>query len=143
MKFNPNVKIEALHRNIKVRSLSSSIERIRTVTDRRPSTNVQDTDFNVDYFKQFDFVMNALDNLGSLSLPLPLPPPPLALAHLQTIERVDARRHVNKMCLAANIPLIESGTSGYRGQVQPIKGNTTDCFDCTGTHLSFITSLHR
>ncbi|GAA6023410.1 hypothetical protein JCM11491_006462 [Sporobolomyces phaffii] len=83
LKFNPNVKITALHRNIK------------------------DTDFNVDYFKSFDFVMNALDNL-------------------------DARRHVNKMCLAANIPLIESGTSGYRGQVQPIKGNTTDCFDCTG-----------
>ncbi|GAA5900786.1 E1 ubiquitin-activating protein UBA2 [Sporobolomyces salmoneus] len=83
LKFNPNVKITALHRNIK------------------------DTDFNVDYFKSFDFVMNALDNL-------------------------DARRHVNKMCLASNIPLIESGTSGYRGQVQPIKGNTTDCFDCTG-----------
>ncbi|GAA6059204.1 hypothetical protein JCM10212_006597 [Sporobolomyces blumeae] len=83
LKFNPNIKITALHRNIK------------------------DTDFNVDYFKSFDFVMNALDNL-------------------------DARRHVNKMCLAANIPLIESGTSGYRGQVQPIKGNTTDCFDCTG-----------
>ncbi|GAA5945025.1 E1 ubiquitin-activating protein UBA2 [Sporobolomyces koalae] len=83
LKFNPHVKITALHRNIK------------------------DTEFNVDYFKSFDFVMNALDNL-------------------------DARRHVNKMCLASNIPLIESGTSGYRGQVQPIKGNETDCFDCTG-----------
>jgi hypothetical protein len=27
---------------------------------------------------------------------------------------------VNKMCLAANIPLVESGTAGYLGQVQPI-----------------------
>ncbi|SCV74448.1 BQ2448_8087 [Microbotryum intermedium] len=36
------------------------------------------------------------------------------------------------MCLAADIPLIESGTSGYVGQVQPIKKDTTECFDCTG-----------
>ena len=32
----------------------------------------------------------------------------------------DARRHVNKMCMAANVPLVESGTAGYLGQVQPI-----------------------
>ncbi|GAA5984580.1 hypothetical protein JCM10908_003409 [Rhodotorula pacifica] len=83
LKFNPNVSITALHRNIK------------------------DDEFNVDFFKQYDFVINALDNL-------------------------DARRHVNKMCLAADIPLLESGTSGYVGQVQPIKRETTECFDCTG-----------
>ena len=34
--------------------------------------------------------------------------------------RADARRHVNKMCMAANVPLVESGTAGYLGQVQPI-----------------------
>ena len=28
--------------------------------------------------------------------------------------------HVNKMCMAANVPLVESGTAGYFGQVQPI-----------------------
>ncbi|KAM0786804.1 hypothetical protein ACM66B_002237 [Microbotryomycetes sp. NB124-2] len=82
LKFNPDVNIKALHRNIK------------------------DADFDVDYFKSFDFVMNALDNL-------------------------DARRHVNKMCLAADVPLIESGTQGYVGQVQPIKKDATECFDCT------------
>ena len=32
----------------------------------------------------------------------------------------DARRHVNKMCMAADVPLVESGTAGYLGQVQPI-----------------------
>ena len=32
----------------------------------------------------------------------------------------DARRHVNKMCIAGNIPLVESGTAGYLGQVQPL-----------------------
>lgn len=36
------------------------------------------------------------------------------------------------MCLAASVPLIESGTSGYVGQVQPIKKDETECFDCTG-----------
>lgn len=40
-----------------------------------------------------------------------LPPPPLAAA----------RNHVNRMCLAADIPLIESGTAGYLGQVTVIK----------------------
>jgi ubiquitin-like 1-activating enzyme E1 B len=71
-KFNPNVKIEAYHDNIK------------------------DPRFNVAWFQTFGIVFNALDNL-------------------------DARRHVNKLCLAANVPLIESGTTGFNGQVQVIK----------------------
>jgi len=33
---------------------------------------------------------------------------------------IDARRHVNKMCMAARVPLVESGTAGYLGQVQPL-----------------------
>lgn len=81
-KFNPNVKIEAHHANIK------------------------DPDFNVEWFKSFAIVFNALDNL-------------------------DARRHVNKMCLAADVPLIESGTTGFNGQVQPIRKGLTECYDCT------------
>ncbi|QRW21041.1 Uba2 [Rhizoctonia solani] len=64
--FNPSVKIYPIHGNIK------------------------EPQFDVGWFKQFDIVMNALDNL-------------------------DARRHVNKMCIAAGIPLIESGTAGYLG----------------------------
>lgn len=35
------------------------------------------------------------------------------------------------MCLAADIALIESGTAGYVGQVQPIKKDVSECFDCT------------
>ena len=30
----------------------------------------------------------------------------------------DARKHVNRLCVATNKPLIESGTTGYLGQVQ-------------------------
>lgn len=70
-KFNPHVKLEAHHANIK------------------------DAQFNIDWFQQYSLVFNALDNL-------------------------DARRHVNKMCLGANVPLIESGTTGFNGQVQVI-----------------------
>ncbi|TEY33724.1 hypothetical protein BOTCAL_0662g00020 [Botryotinia calthae] len=81
-KFNPKVKLEAHHANIK------------------------DSQFNVDWFKGFTMVFNALDNL-------------------------EARRHVNKMCLAADIPLIESGTTGFNGQVQVIKKGKTACYDCT------------
>ena len=54
--------------------------------------NVKDPGFNVDFFKQFNVVLNGLDNL-------------------------DARRHVNRLCLAAEVPLIESGTTGFLGQV--------------------------
>ncbi|KAH7323317.1 hypothetical protein B0J17DRAFT_682908 [Rhizoctonia solani] len=85
--FNPSVKIHPIHGNIK------------------------EPQFDVGWFKQFDIVMNALDNL-------------------------DARRHVNKMCIAAGTPLIESGTAGYLGQVQPLIHHTlhspsqTECFEC-------------
>ncbi|KAI4165538.1 MAG: hypothetical protein LQ342_000950 [Letrouitia transgressa] len=80
-KFNPLVKLEAHHANIK------------------------DSQFSVDWFSGFTIVFNALDNL-------------------------DARRHVNKMCLAANVPLIESGTTGFNGQVQVIVKGRSECYDC-------------
>ncbi|MCJ1398452.1 E1 ubiquitin-activating protein uba2 [Xylographa trunciseda] len=80
-KFNPDVKLEAYHANIK------------------------DARFNIDWFQTFNIVFNALDNL-------------------------EARRHVNKMCLAADVPLVESGTTGFKGQVQIIKKGKTECYDC-------------
>jgi ubiquitin-like 1-activating enzyme E1 B len=50
--------------------------------------------------------MNALDNLGRINL--------------NFINKSDARRHVNRLCIATERPLIESGTAGYHGQVQVI-----------------------
>ncbi|KAF1896559.1 hypothetical protein Lal_00034257 [Lupinus albus] len=67
LKFRPDISITAYHANVK------------------------DPDFNVDFFKQFNVVLNGLDNL-------------------------DARRHVNRLCLAADVPLVESGTTGFLGQ---------------------------
>ncbi|KAK6426906.1 E1 ubiquitin-activating protein uba2 [Oleoguttula sp. CCFEE 5521] len=61
--------------------------------------------YTVAFFRSFDIVFNALDNLA-------------------------ARRHVNRMCLAANVPLTESGTTGFNGQAQAIQKGVTECYDC-------------
>jgi ubiquitin-like 1-activating enzyme E1 B len=81
-RFNPNVEVEAIHGNIITGEL-----------------------FEVDWFRGFDAVINALDN-------------------------VDARRHVNRMCLAADKPLIEAGTTGFLGQVFCIRKGETACYEC-------------
>lgn len=57
--------------------------------------NIKDECFDADWFAGFDVVMSALDN-------------------------ADARKHINRMALAAGVPIVESGTQGYFGQVQPI-----------------------
>ncbi|XP_037539233.1 SUMO-activating enzyme subunit 2 [Nematolebias whitei] len=67
--------------------------------------SIMNPDYNVEFFRNFMLVMNALDNRA-------------------------ARNHVNRMCLAADIPLIESGTAGYLGQVTVIKKGMTECYEC-------------
>ncbi|KAE9617202.1 putative NAD(P)-binding domain, ubiquitin/SUMO-activating enzyme ubiquitin-like protein [Lupinus albus] len=81
LKFRPDISITAYHANVK------------------------DPDFNVDFFKQFNVVLNGLDNL-------------------------DARRHVNRLCLAADVPLVESGTTGFLGQVTVHVKGKTECYEC-------------
>jgi len=48
--------------------------------------SVMTSEYGVSFYKQFTIVLNALDNR-------------------------DARSHVNRMCLAADVPLAESGTA--------------------------------
>ena len=67
--------------------------------------NIKNPKYGIEYFKKFSLVMNALDN-------------------------IDARRHVNRVCLSSNVFLIDSGTTGYKGQVQPIKKGVTVCYEC-------------
>jgi len=81
LKYNPNANIVAYH------------------------DSIMNPKYNVDYFKQFNLVLNALDNKA-------------------------ARSHVNRLCLAADVPLIESGSAGYLGQVTLIKRGQTECYDC-------------
>ncbi|GJP35369.1 hypothetical protein CLOM_g19867 [Closterium sp. NIES-68] len=63
-------------------------------------------EFDVSFFSRFSLVLNALDNLP-------------------------ARRHVNRMCLAAGVPLIDSGTTGFLGQVTVHVKGVTQCYECT------------
>lgn len=81
LKFRPHISITSYHANVK------------------------DSDFDLDFFKQFNVVLNGLDNL-------------------------DARRHVNRLCLAAEVPLVESGTTGFLGQVTVHVKGKTECYEC-------------
>lgn len=65
------------------------------------------SEYDVDFFRGYSFVINALDNRA-------------------------ARSHVNRMCLAAEIPLLESGTAGYTGQLKLIKNSLYACYECDG-----------
>lgn len=65
------------------------------------------SEFDVDFYKQYSMVINALDNRA-------------------------ARSHVNRMCLSAEVPLLESGTAGYTGQSKLIKNSLTACYECDG-----------
>ncbi len=67
--------------------------------------SVMNPHYGVTFFKSFNLVLNALDNRA-------------------------ARSHVNRMCLAANVPLVESGTAGYLGQVTVIRKGITECYEC-------------
>jgi ubiquitin-like 1-activating enzyme E1 B len=67
--------------------------------------NIKEPQFNREFFLKYDLVLNALDN-------------------------IDARRHVNRLCLAYDLPLIESGTTGYIGQAMPIIKKVTECYEC-------------
>lgn len=69
--------------------------------------SIMSSEYDVDFYKQYTFVINALDNRA-------------------------ARSHVNRMCLAAQIPLLESGTAGYTGQCKLIKNDLTSCYECDG-----------
>lgn len=76
--------------------------------DLKPIHNsIMSQDFTLERFRSYTMVINALDNRA-------------------------ARSHVNRMCLAADVPLIESGTEGYLGQVFTIQRGVSACFECEG-----------
>ena len=68
--------------------------------------NIKHQQYNTEWYQQFNIVLNALDN-------------------------IDARRHVNRLCVNNNIPLIESGTQGYTGNVHVILPQISECYECS------------
>ncbi|KAJ9093110.1 hypothetical protein QFC20_007218 [Naganishia adeliensis] len=83
----------------------TDVDAIKGVAIHARHGNIKEQENDVEWMKGFDLVLSALDNL-------------------------DARRHVNRLCCAAGVPLIESGTQGYLGQVTPMQKGRTECFDC-------------
>lgn len=61
--------------------------------------------FDQSFVARFDVVMSALDN-------------------------IDARRYLNRLCLLANCPLIEAGSTGYIGQSRVILRDKSECYEC-------------
>lgn len=50
---------------------------------------------------------------------------------LSCVDNIEAREHINTMAFLTNTLVIESGTSGYSGQVQITVPGTTECYACT------------
>lgn len=67
--------------------------------------SILNPNYNREFYRQFTFVINALDNNTT-------------------------RVHVNRMCLAADVPLVESASASYNGNVRLIKRGVTQCFEC-------------
>eukprot|EP00392_Amoebophrya_sp_AT5.2_P008731 g8759.t1 len=61
--------------------------------------------FDSEFFEQFDFVLNCLDNMS-------------------------ARHHVNRVCVALKKPLLEAGTTGHAGQTTVHVPHHTECYEC-------------
>lgn len=72
--------------------------------------DVTEARFGPAFIEGFSVVLNALDNLV-------------------------ARRHVNRLCLAAGVVLVESGSTGYNGQATVI-GRGVECYDCIDRPLA-------
>jgi ubiquitin-like 1-activating enzyme E1 B len=79
--------------------------------------NIKASKYDMAYFAQFDVVLNALDN-------------------------VDARRHVNRMCLATDRPMIDAGTTGYTGQVNVMRKGQAACYECEEKATQKVPSPH-
>jgi molybdopterin/thiamine biosynthesis adenylyltransferase len=55
---------------------------------------------------------------------------------MNALDNIDARKHVNRLCIASGKPLIESGTAGYLGQVQVM--SVCSCIYLYFYNISFL-----
>ncbi|KAI5165262.1 ubiquitin-like 1-activating enzyme E1 B [Nematocida sp. AWRm78] len=61
--------------------------------------------FNVDFFKNFQLIISCVDNIST-------------------------RKHISMMGILSNTVIIESGSSGYDGEVYVIHNKHTECYEC-------------
>uniref|UniRef100_A0A0K0EHP1 SUMO-activating enzyme subunit n=1 Tax=Strongyloides stercoralis TaxID=6248 RepID=A0A0K0EHP1_STRER len=83
------------------------LKRFPSISVKYYYDSIMSEKYGFQFFKKFAVIFNALDNFA-------------------------ARNFVNRMCLAAEIPLIDAGTSGYIGSCRPIIPFKTECFECMG-----------
>ncbi|SCU94971.1 LAME_0F10154g1_1 [Lachancea meyersii CBS 8951] len=97
-------------RDIKQSKSTTAVKAIEHVSNSKLTAhtgNIMDVEtFPLSWFDRFSIIFNALDNL-------------------------EARRYVNQMAQFLHKPLLESGTAGFDGYIQPIIPGSTECFDCT------------
>mmetsp|Transcript_52413 Transcript_52413/g.138995 ORF Transcript_52413/g.138995 Transcript_52413/m.138995 type:complete len:555 (-) Transcript_52413:90-1754(-) len=67
--------------------------------------NIKDPKFGTDFYSKFTLCINGLDNPS-------------------------ARRHVNHMCLATGLPMLDGGSTGFEAQVTVTVKGETECYDC-------------
>lgn len=72
---------------------------------RIPLHSIYKNDYNVEFYRQFDAVIAAIDT-----------------------ER--GRAHVGMMCIRAGIPLVDGGTKSYQGQTQSVIRHISRCHNC-------------
>lgn len=90
--------------------LSKAEVAVATLIEIRPKLHLTGikaniTEYGTEFFSQFSLVLNALDNL-------------------------EARRYVNRLCVASRIPMIDAGTQGKLGQVTVHIPKITACYEC-------------
>lgn len=67
--------------------------------------NIFEPQYAINFFKKFHIVFMALDN-------------------------AEARSYVNKLCMILDLPLLEAGTTGHKGQAMLIKKGLSRCYSC-------------
>lgn len=87
-------------------------EKIELLSNGKISTefhtkNITDPVFSPTFFKGFFCVISCVDN-------------------------TEAREHINKMCFLSGTPMIDSGSSGFLGQVQMFLVDGAECYSCSG-----------
>ncbi|OMJ07488.1 Ubiquitin-activating enzyme E1-like [Smittium culicis] len=89
--------------------------------------NIKNLTYNYQWFSKFDIVINALDNLGTIS-----PPPPhfSSLATTYPNRSFTYSSSLHPLFNTNRRKKAQTGTAGYTGQTTVIKRGYTECFEC-------------
>ena len=84
---------------------SSITERFPEIKIKAHVGNIKSKEYDSGFYKKFDLIFNALDN-------------------------IEARKHVNRMWVSYDKPLIDGGSTGFIGTTVSIVKGKTPCYEC-------------